>query len=84
MPTPGRIVAALSFGFWTAMFGPHYEGLWRTTLHRIAARQDGKRLRRKDFSGPLTRPSGAYVTVTATMSPLSRGIFQGSISEWSS
>jgi hypothetical protein len=54
MPTPGRIVAALSFGFWTAMFGPHYEGLWRTTLHRIAARQDGKRLRRKDFSGPLT------------------------------
>jgi hypothetical protein len=22
MPTPGRIVAALSFGFWTAMFGP--------------------------------------------------------------
>src|SRR5271168_1299808 len=25
MPTPGRIVAALSFGFWTAMFGPHYE-----------------------------------------------------------
>jgi hypothetical protein len=54
MPTPGRIVAALSFGFWTAMFGPHYEGLWRTTLHRIAAKPDGKRLRRKDFSGPLT------------------------------
>jgi hypothetical protein len=54
MPTPGRIVAALSFGFWTAMFGPDYEGLWRTTLHRIAARPDGKRLRRKDFSGPLT------------------------------
>jgi hypothetical protein len=54
MPTPGRIVAALSFGFWTAMFGPHYEGLWRTTLHRIAAKPDGKRLRRKDFSTPLT------------------------------
>jgi hypothetical protein len=54
MPTPGRIVAALSFGFWTAMFGPHYEGLWRATLHRIAAKPDGKRLRRKDFSGPLT------------------------------
>jgi hypothetical protein len=54
MPTPGRIVAALSFGFWTAMFGPHYEGLWRTTLHRIAAKPDGKRLKRKDFSGPLT------------------------------
>jgi hypothetical protein len=36
-PTPGRAVAALSFGFWTAMFGPDYEGLWRATLHRIAA-----------------------------------------------
>ena len=54
MPTPGRIVAALSFGFWTAMFGPHYEGLWRTALHRIAAKPDGARLRRKDFPGPLT------------------------------
>jgi Abi-like protein len=54
MPTAGRIVAALSFGFWTAMFGPHYEGLWRKALHRIAAKPDGTRLRRKDFSGPLT------------------------------
>jgi Abi-like protein len=53
-PTPGRTVAALSFGFWTAMFGPDYEGLWRTTLHRIAAKPDGTGLRRKDFSGPLT------------------------------
>jgi hypothetical protein len=53
-PTPGRIVAALSFGFWTAMFGPDYEGLWRATLHRIAAKPDGARLSRKDFSGPLT------------------------------
>ena len=53
-PTPGRIVAALSFGFWTAMFGPVYEGLWRATLRRIAAKPDGTGLRRKDFSGPLT------------------------------
>ena len=53
-PTPGRTVAALSFGFWTAMFGPDYEGLWRATLHRIAAKPDGTGLRRKDFSGPLT------------------------------
>ena len=53
-PTPGRIVAALSFGFWTAMFGPDYEGLWRAILHRIAAKPDGTGLRRKDFSGPLT------------------------------
>jgi hypothetical protein len=53
-PTPGRIVAALSFGFWTAMFGPDYEALWRATLRRIAAKPDGTSLRRKDFSGPLT------------------------------
>ena len=53
-PTPGRIVAALSFGFWTAMFGPDYEGLWRRTLRRIAVKPDGTGLRRKDFSGPLT------------------------------
>ncbi len=53
-PTPGRIAAALNFGFWTAMFGPDYEGLWRASLHRIAAKPDGTGLRRKDFSGPLT------------------------------
>ena len=52
--TPGRIVAALTFSFWTAMFGKDYETLWQTTLHRIAARPDGKGLKRKDFSGPLT------------------------------
>lgn len=52
-PTPGRIVAALTFSFWTSMFSPEYEDLWQTTLHRIACREDGKHLRRKDFSGPL-------------------------------
>jgi hypothetical protein len=53
-PTPGRIVAALSFSFWTAMFSPVYEPLWRSTLHKIA-RRDGKGLVRKDFSRPLTQ-----------------------------
>ena len=52
-PTPGRVVAALSFSFWIAMFGREYETLWQTALHRIASRSDGKGLRRKDFSGPL-------------------------------
>jgi hypothetical protein len=52
-PTPGRIVAALTFSFWTGMFGKEYETLWQTTLHRIGTRPDGKGLRRKDFSGPL-------------------------------
>lgn len=54
-PTPGRIVAALTFSFWTSMFGKDYENLWQTTLHRIARRADGKGLRRKDFSGPLAQ-----------------------------
>ena len=53
-PTPGRIVAALTFSFWTSMLSPAYENLWQTTLHRIARREDGKGLRRKDFSAPLT------------------------------
>ena len=53
-PTAGRIVAALTFSFWTSMFSPAYERLWQTSLHGIARREDGKGLRRKDFSSPLT------------------------------
>lgn len=53
-PTPGRIIAALTFSFWTSMVSPAYEELWQTTLHRIARRENGKGLRRKDFSAPLT------------------------------
>ncbi|WP_210253130.1 hypothetical protein [Beijerinckia sp. L45] len=51
---PGRIVAELTFSFWTSMFGADYEGLWQTTLHGIASRPDGKGLTRKSFFGPLT------------------------------
>ena len=36
------------------MFARDYEELWRATLSRIACREDGKVLRRKDLSGPLT------------------------------
>lgn len=52
-PTPGRIVAALGFGFWTSMVGHDYENLWQTTLNRIACREDGKGLRRKKLSSSL-------------------------------
>ena len=51
--TAGRLVAALTFSFWTSMLSPSYENLWQTALHRIARREDGKGLRRKDLSGPL-------------------------------
>lgn len=50
---PGRVVAELSFGFWTAMLGKPYENLWQTTLHRIARRSDGKGVTRKAFNRPL-------------------------------
>lgn len=53
-PTAGRVVAALTFSFWTAMLGTSYENLWQTHLHRIGRRDDGKGLRRKDLSSPLT------------------------------
>jgi hypothetical protein len=53
-PTPGRVVAALTFSFWTTMLGAPYENLWQTDLHRIGRRHDGKGLRRKDLSSPLT------------------------------
>ena len=53
-PTPGRVVAALTFSFWTTMLGTPYENLWQTGLSRIGRREDGKGLRRKDLSSPLT------------------------------
>ena len=52
-PAPGRIVAALTFSFWTAMTGPTYEELWRSTLNAIAIKRDGKLLMRKHLSRPL-------------------------------
>ncbi|RMC62511.1 Abi family protein [Sinorhizobium meliloti] len=52
--TPARIIAALTFGFWTAMLGKEYENLWQTTLKDIGKREDGKGLRRKDFTRSLS------------------------------
>lgn len=53
--TAGRVVAALTFSFWTSMVSsPVYEPLWQKSLHRIATGENGKGLRRKDFSKPLT------------------------------
>lgn len=50
----GRVVAALTFSFWTSMFGREHDDLWKRTLHKIA-RRDGRFLRRKDFATPLTQ-----------------------------
>jgi hypothetical protein len=54
-PTPGGVVAALSFSFWTSMLSREYEDLWRRTLHAIGAQENGKHLERKDFARPLTQ-----------------------------
>ncbi len=53
LPSPGRVVAALTFSFWTSMLSPAYDMLWQTGLHRIAKKENGKGVRRKDLSAPL-------------------------------
>lgn len=50
---PSRIVASLTFGYWTGFFSRDYENLWQQGLHRIAKRPNGKGLQRKDFAQPL-------------------------------
>lgn len=51
---PGRIVAALTFGFWTALLNKDYEDLWRTTLRHAldpsARDEKGKGLARKNLT----------------------------------
>ncbi|WP_344915203.1 Abi family protein [Azospirillum formosense] len=52
--TPGRIVAALTFGFWTAFFGTVYENtLWRRCLHKITMNPP-PRLKRSVLSTEFT------------------------------
>ena len=53
--TAGGVVASLTFSFWTTMFNKDYETLWQQVLHRIADPAAPKGLKRKSFSGPLTR-----------------------------
>lgn len=53
-PSAGRVVAALTFSFWTGMLGTIYENLWQQELKQIARTDSGRTLRRKDFSRPLT------------------------------
>ena len=52
-PAPASLIPALTFGYWTAFFGPEYEDLWRASLHRIARTAGGRRLGRKQFSSRL-------------------------------
>jgi abortive infection bacteriophage resistance protein len=49
----GRIVAGLTFGFWTSLLSSEFETLWQQVLHKAAAKPNGKGLTRKHFSNPL-------------------------------
>jgi hypothetical protein len=45
VPTPGRIVAELSFGFWVGLFANVYDtSLWRTDLHRLFRPRTNRRV----------------------------------------
>lgn len=52
---PGRVVAALSFGFWTAFLGRRYHQLWGTQLWRITPMPSGARRKRKDLAEVCTQ-----------------------------
>lgn len=45
--SPGRIVASLTFGFWTAFFGNDYENLWRSCLCRAVSAPPEKMTRKR-------------------------------------
>jgi hypothetical protein len=52
--TPGRIVASLTFGFWTAFFGTNYENtLWRQCLYKVTTNPPPK-MKRAKLSVELT------------------------------
>jgi len=52
-PAPNSLIPALTFGYWTAFFGPEYEDLWRASLHKIGRTAEGRRLGRKQFASRL-------------------------------
>ncbi|WP_339713384.1 Abi family protein [uncultured Sneathiella sp.] len=52
--TPDKVVAALSFGFWTTMLNNDYETLWQQGLYKIVLLENGRGTTRKKLSTPLT------------------------------
>lgn len=52
-PTRARVVAALSFGFWQALFSSVYEELWRETLSKAFPNGAGRRREIANLSGPV-------------------------------
>lgn len=52
---PGRIVASLSFGFWTTCLGRRYEDLWRKALHKAFKHHAQKGLKRSKLNAPFAK-----------------------------
>lgn len=52
-PTRARVVAALSFGFWQALFSSVYEELWRETLWKAFPNGTGRRREVANLLGPV-------------------------------
>jgi hypothetical protein len=52
-PTRDRVVAALSLGFWQALFSGVYEDLWRATLFRAFPGGTGRRREIAGLLGPI-------------------------------
>lgn len=50
--TRDRLVGALSFGFWLALFSKHYEELWRKKTRLAFPNGDGKRLQVMKYLRP--------------------------------
>jgi len=51
---PDRIVAELTFGFWSGLFQSNYDDLWKSYLHKIVIPDEKNGVTRKSFSSILT------------------------------
>lgn len=52
---PADIIASLTFGFWGTMLNRNYESLWRSDLHKIAIKDNGRRFARRNLADPISR-----------------------------
>lgn len=53
LPTRGRVIASLSFGFWQSLFTGAYEDLWRASLSKAFPNGNGRRREIASLSGSV-------------------------------
>ena len=51
----GKVIAELSFGFWTAMFNYKYGKLWQSSLNKVARTKKGKGVKQTVYSKRITQ-----------------------------